>query len=89
MREARAVRKSNESIKFARDMDVESGLTDNNRGIFIGKRGASNLRSLQKRTGTIVHESASKNWFVYCQTFHEGLVKKNIDVVTSDMSYQI
>jgi len=64
-REARAVRKSNEFIKLARDMEVESGLQVNNPGMFIGKRGA-NLRNLQKRTGTMVRqESTSKNWVVY------------------------
>ena len=64
-RKASAVRKSNEFIKLARDMEVESGLKVSNPGMFIGRRGA-NLRSLQKRTGTVVRqESTSKNWVVY------------------------
>jgi exonuclease 3'-5' domain-containing protein 1 len=65
VREARAVRESNEFVKFARDMDVESGLKVNNLGMFIG-RGGANLRSLQKRTGTLIYSMRPENsWFVY------------------------
>jgi hypothetical protein len=57
-RKASAVRKSNEFIKLARDMEVESGLKVSNPGMFIGRRGA-NLRSLQKRTGTVVRQEST------------------------------
>ena len=64
-RKASAVRKSNEFIKLARDMEVESGLKVNNLGMFIG-RGGANLRSLQKRTGTLIYSMRPENsWFVY------------------------
>jgi len=55
---------SKEFIAKARDMKVKTGLSVNNVGRFIGKRGA-NLRSLQNRTGTLVYGSGDDGWFVY------------------------
>jgi hypothetical protein len=45
-------------------MKVKEGLRVSNPGRFIGRRGA-NLRSLQKRTGTLIHNSGKDGWFVY------------------------
>jgi hypothetical protein len=59
--------KSTEYTTDARDMKLERGLKVNgNIGHFIGRRG-QNLRSLQKRTGTLIYSySARKDyWFVF------------------------
>lgn len=60
-----AMRKSNENIEFAREKNVIKGLSVRRPGPFIGKRG-SNLRSLQRRTNTLVYQQRPLNtWFVY------------------------
>ena len=55
--------KSESNTVVARDMRVETGLSVNEPGFFIG-RGGSNLRSLQERTGTLVYQQRH-TWFVY------------------------
>ena len=62
----RALRLSQEYVKSARDMKVIQGLRVTiNIGRFIGKRGA-NLRSLQRRTGTLIYQDhEEQTWFVY------------------------
>lgn len=61
----RAIAKSAEFACAARDMKIRTGLSVNSPGLFIG-RGGANLRSLQKRTGTIIYQERPKNsWFVF------------------------
>jgi hypothetical protein len=46
-------------------MNIETNLRVNNIGHFIGPRG-SNLRDLQRRTGTVNYQERPKDtWFVY------------------------
>mmetsp|Transcript_18248 Transcript_18248/g.33069 ORF Transcript_18248/g.33069 Transcript_18248/m.33069 type:complete len:278 (-) Transcript_18248:160-993(-) len=59
---------TNYATKF-KDMNVERGLVCRGSiGMFIG-RGGCNLRSLQKRTGTLIYQDREKqDWFVYYDT---------------------
>jgi len=62
---ARATTKSEQYARSARDMEVVTGLRVNQPGLFIG-RGGTNLRGLQKRTGTLIYQQRPGNtWFVY------------------------
>lgn len=60
---SRAITKSNEFTKNARDMKVKTGLKVNSPGLFIG-RGGANLRRLEERTGTFMYQDGG-SWFVY------------------------
>ncbi|KAL7467684.1 hypothetical protein ACHAXS_007926 [Conticribra weissflogii] len=59
----RAVTKSTEFTKKARDMKVKTGLRVNSSGLFIG-RGGVNVRRLEERTGTFMYQDGG-TWFVY------------------------
>lgn len=64
-KKAIAIQKSTAFASEARDMKVARGLKVQNTGSFIG-RGGSNIRSLQKLTGTIIYsEKPLNSWFVY------------------------
>ncbi len=58
-----AMAKSSQYSNNICGMQVCRGLSVNNPGLFIGRRG-KNIRSLQKRTGTIIY-SDNDGWFVY------------------------
>ena len=58
-----ALKNSAKNTVVARDMEVKSGLTVSSPGLFIG-RGGSNIRTLQRQTGTLIYGSRG-NWFVY------------------------
>jgi exonuclease 3'-5' domain-containing protein 1 len=61
----RAMTKSEESTRYVRDMKLERGLQVHGRiGHFIGPRG-QNLRSLQKRTGTMIYRESVPYWLVF------------------------
>ena len=70
----RAATRSQESVKFAREKEVTSGLVvTTNIERFIGQRGA-NLRSLQARTNTLIYQDReSGTWFVYHDMNSDGL----------------
>ena len=64
----RAMAKSKANTTSARDMRVAKGMHVRNPGYFIGK-GGMNLRSLQRRTGTLVYQMRpGDTWFVYYPT---------------------
>lgn len=60
----RAIARSNANIKHARDMKVVNDLSVRSPGLFIG-RGGTNLRSLQKRTNTLIYNRSGSLFFVY------------------------
>mmetsp|Transcript_13999 Transcript_13999/g.29510 ORF Transcript_13999/g.29510 Transcript_13999/m.29510 type:complete len:162 (+) Transcript_13999:1177-1662(+) len=61
---SRAITKSSELTKKARDIKVKTGLRVNSPGLFIG-RGGANLRCLEERTGTFMYYKDGGSWFVY------------------------
>jgi ribonuclease D len=73
----RALDKSNEHIRCACEMKVESGLSVRNPGRFIGRRGI-NLRSLMRRTNTLMYQSGT-GWTVYYSNV------KDLEAVKSSM----
>jgi DNA polymerase I-like protein with 3'-5' exonuclease and polymerase domains len=65
-----AKQKSTEFTTVARDMSLAQGLQVSSPGLFIG-RGGSNLRNLQRRTGTKIYQEDrqhSNTWMVFYPT---------------------
>ena len=60
---ARALAKSQKYASFGQDMKLASGLTVNNTGKFIGRRGA-NIKMLKRITNTLIREDG-ETWRVY------------------------
>jgi len=59
-----AIAKSSQYSRIVCNMKVCSGLTVRNPGFFIGPRG-QNIRSLQRRTGTMVYQDYQIGWMVF------------------------
>ena len=57
------IAKSTQYSRNVCNMKGCTGLTVRNPGLIIG-RGGSNIRSLQKRTGTLMYQDSGK-WFVF------------------------
>eukprot|EP00978_Attheya_sp_CCMP212_P013179 scaffold33078_cov48-Attheya_sp.AAC.1 len=62
----KAKKKSMEFIKITRDMSLAQGLRVSSPALFIG-RGGSNLRNLERRTGTKIYEK-NDSWIVFYPT---------------------
>jgi hypothetical protein len=59
-----AIAKSSQYSRIVCNMKVCPGLSVKNPGFFIGPRG-QNIRSLQRRTGTLVYQDHPIGWMVF------------------------